>query len=131
MLKLSISKVLFEDILLKNITTIEKDANKYWKKDFLETKIIGYNIFYDIKCIEKIFFVNTFGEDKPQIIVECNKIEYLEDKNIFKIYIGKILEQKNIDLFKDEKDILIKKLIDEKQELIKFLEEMRRQSFLK
>ncbi|HRM99547.1 MAG TPA: hypothetical protein PKY07_01820, partial [Aliarcobacter cryaerophilus] len=88
--------------------------------EFLEPKIIGDNIFYDIKCIEKIVFVNTFGEDKPQIIVECNKIEYLEDKNIFKIYIGKILEQKNIDLFKDEK-----------QELIKFLEEMRRQSFLK
>ena len=131
MLKLSISKVLFEDILLKNITTIEKDATKYWKKEFLEPKIIGDNIFYDIKCIEKIVFVNTFGEDKPQIIVECNKIEYLEDKNIFKIYIGKILEQKNIDLFKDEKDILIKKLIDEKRELIKFLEEMRRQSFLK
>ena len=131
MLKLSISKVLFEDILLKNITTIEKDATKYWKKEFLEPKIIGDNIFYDIKYIEKIVFVNTFGEDKPQIIVECNKIEYLEDKNIFKIYIGKILEQKNIDLFKDEKDILIKKLIDEKQELIKFLEEMRRQSFLK
>ena len=105
MLKLSISKVLFEDILLKNITTIEKDANKYWKKEFLEPKIIGDNIFYDIKYIEKIVFVNTFGEDKPQIIVECNKIEYLEDKNIFKIYIGKILEQKNIDLFKDEKDI--------------------------
>ena len=131
MLKLSINKVLFEDIILKNITTIEKDATKYWKKEFLEPKIIGDNIFHDIKCIEKIVFVNTFGEDKPQIIVECNKIEYLEDKNIFKIYIGKILEQKNIDLFKDEKDILIKKLIDEKQELIKFLEEMRRQSFLK
>ena len=49
MLKLSISKVLFEDILLKNITTIEKDATKYWKKEFLEPKIIGDNIFYDIK----------------------------------------------------------------------------------
>ncbi|PRM95301.1 hypothetical protein CJ667_08600, partial [Aliarcobacter cryaerophilus] len=60
-----------------------------------------------------------------------NKIEYLEDKKIFKIYIGKILEQKNIDLFKDKKDILIKKLIDEKQELMNFLEEIRRKNFLK
>lgn len=126
MLKLSINKVLFEDIILKNITIIEKEATKYWKKEFLEPKIIGDNILYDIKCIEKIVFVNTFGEDKPQIIVECQKIEYLEDKNIFKIYIGKILEQKNINNFKDEKDILINELMNEKNELIKMLENIKK-----
>ena len=79
--------------------------------------------------MEKIYYEDL--ATMPILALYTNKIEYLEDKNIFKIYIGKILEQKNIDLFKDEKDILIKKLIDEKQELIKFLEEMRRQSFLK
>lgn len=126
MLKLSINKVLFEDIILKNITIIEKEATKYWKKEFLEPKIIGDNILYDIKCIEKIVFVNTFGEDKPQIIVECQKIEYLEDKNIFKIHIGKILEQKNINNFKDEKDILINELMNEKNELIKMLENIKK-----
>ncbi|PRM96589.1 hypothetical protein [Aliarcobacter cryaerophilus] len=126
MLKLSINKVLFEDIILKNITIIEKEATKYWKKEFLEPKIIEDNILYDIKCIEKIVFVNTFGEDKPQIIVECQKIEYLEDKNIFKIYIGKILEQKNINNFKDEKDILINELMNEKNELIKMLENIKK-----
>ncbi len=126
MLKLSINKVLFEDIILKNITIIEKEATKYWKKEFLEPKIIEDNILYDIKCIEKIVFVNTFGEDKPQIIVECQKIEYLEDKNIFKIHIGKILEQKNINNFKDEKDILINELINEKNELIKMLENIKK-----
>lgn len=126
MLKLSISKVLFEDILLKNITTIEKDATKYWKKEFLEPKIIGDNIFYDIKCIEKIVFVNTFGEDKPQIIVECLGIDYLEDESKFKIYLGKILEQKNINNFKDKKDILISELINEKNELIKILENIKK-----
>lgn len=126
MLKLSINKVLFEDIILKNITIIEKEATKYWKKEFLEPKIIEDNILYDIKCIEKIVFVNTFGEDKPQIIVECQKIEYLEDKNIFKIHIGKILEQKNINNFKDEKDILINELMNEKNELIKMLENIKK-----
>ncbi|AXK48899.1 hypothetical protein CRU87_02300 [Aliarcobacter trophiarum LMG 25534] len=128
MYKLSISKELFENILLKNIKVIEKEASKYWKKEFLEPKIIEDNIYYDIKSIDKIVFVNTFGEDKPQIIVECRKIEYLKDKNLFKIYLGKVLEQKNIDLFKDEKDILIKKLLDEKQELIKILEDIKRNS---
>lgn len=128
MYKLSISKELFEDILLKNIIIIEKEATKYWKKEFLEPKIIEDSIFYDIKNIEKIVFVNTFGEEKPQIIVECKKIEYLKDKNLFKIYLGKVLEQKNIDLFKDEKDILIKKLLDEKQELIEILKEIKEKS---
>ena len=44
MLKLSINKVLFEDIILKNITTIEKEATNYWKKEFLEPKIVDNNI---------------------------------------------------------------------------------------
>ncbi len=38
MLKLSINKVLFEDIILKNITTIEKEATNYWKKRVFRAK---------------------------------------------------------------------------------------------
>lgn len=128
MYKLSISKELLEDVFFKKILIIEKEATKYWKKELLEPKIVDNNIYYDIKNIGKIVFTNSFGEDKPQIIVECKKIEYLKDKNLFKIYIGKILEQKNIEFIKDEKDILIKKLLDEKQELIRILEEIKRTS---
>ena len=128
MYKLSINKELFEKILLKKINLIEKENTNYWKKELLEPKIVDNNIYYDIKNIGKIVFTNSFGEDKPQIIVECKKIEYLKDKNLFKIYIGKILEQKNIEFIKDEKDILIKKLLDEKQELIRILEEIKRTS---
>ena len=128
MYKLSISKELLEDVFLKKILIIEKEATKYWKKELLEPKIVDNNIYYDIKNIGKIVFTNSFGEDKPQIIVEYKKIEYLKDKNLFKIYIGKILEQKNIEFIKDEKDILIKKLLDEKQELIRILEEIKRTS---
>ena len=126
MLKLSINKVLFEDIILKNITTIEKEATNYWKKEFLEPKIVDNNIFYSLKKIDKIVLVNTLRDDKPQIIVECLGIDYLEDESKFKIYLGKILEQKNINNFKDKKDILISELINEKNELIKILENIKK-----
>ncbi|WP_290125348.1 hypothetical protein [Aliarcobacter cryaerophilus] len=39
---------------------------------------------------------------------------------------GKILEQKNINNFKDKKDILISELINEKNELIKILENIKK-----
>jgi hypothetical protein len=81
MLKLSINKVLFEDIILKNITTIEKEATNYWKKEFLEPKIVDNNIFYSLKKIDKIVLSNTLGNDKPQIIAECLGIDYLEDES--------------------------------------------------
>ena len=126
MLKLSINKVLFEDIILKNITTIEKEATNYWKKEFLEPKIVDNNISYSLKKIDKIVLSNTLGDDKPQIIVECLGIDYLEDESKFKIYLGKILEQKNINNFKDKKDILISELINEKNELIKMLENIKK-----
>ncbi len=126
MLKLSINKVLFEDIILKNITTIEKEATNYWKKEFLEKKIVDNNIFYNLKNIDKIILFNTLGDDKPKVISKCLGIDYLEDESKFKIYLGKILEQKNINNFKDKKDILISKLINEKNELIKILENIKK-----
>ena len=64
MLKLSINKVLFEDIILKNITTIEKEATNYWKKEFLEPKIVDKIIFYSLKKIDKIVLFNTLVSDK-------------------------------------------------------------------
>ncbi|MFV3255003.1 hypothetical protein, partial [Klebsiella pneumoniae] len=56
----------------------------------------------------------------------CLGIDYLEDESKFKIYLGKILEQKNINNFKDKKDILISELINEKNELIKILENIKK-----
>ena len=43
MLKLSINKVLFEDIILKNITTIEKEATNYWKCEIQNNLIIDFS----------------------------------------------------------------------------------------
>jgi len=124
--KLSITKELFEDILLKKITTIEKKANNHYKKELLEPIIIDNELFFDIKKIKKIKLINGLEATKPQIIIECLKIEYLKDKSIFKIYLGEILEQKNIKEFKDNKDVIIEKLIDEKKELMKILQEIKK-----
>lgn len=126
MYKFSINKDIFENILLKKVNFIEKKATSYWKKEFLSPKIIENSIFYDIKNIEKIVISNGLGDDKPKIIVECLKIEYDNENFVFKIYLGKILEHKNIDSFKDEKDILIDKLLGEKSELLKILEDIKR-----
>ena len=117
MLKLSINKVLFEDIILKNITTIEKEATNYWKKEFLEPKIVDNNIFYSLKKIDKIVLSNTLGNDKPQIIAECLGIDYLEDESKFKIYLGKILEQKNVGIEEQDKDKIIEQLLEENKKL--------------
>ena len=54
MLKLSINKVLFEDIILKNITTIEKEATNYWKKELLEPAIVDNKLTYTIKQFDKL-----------------------------------------------------------------------------
>lgn len=126
MYKLSVSKDIFEDILLKRVDFIEKKATSYWKKEFFEAKIVEDIIVYDIKNIEKLLISNGLGEDKPQIVVECLKIDYEKTTSCFKIFLGKILEQKNVDDFKDEKDILIDKLLDEKNELLKILQEIKK-----
>ncbi|WP_418185712.1 hypothetical protein ACNSOS_01705 [Aliarcobacter vitoriensis] len=126
MYKFSIKKELFEDILLKKITILEKEATSYWKKEILIPKIIDDSIFFDIKKSENLILVNGLGEDKPKIIVECLNIEYIKDKSIFRFHLGKILEQKNIDDFQDEKDILIKELLNDKNELIKILENLKK-----
>lgn len=125
MYKFIINKGLFENILLKKVVLLEKEANRYWKKELLVPKIIDDSIFYEIKKIDKILLANTLGEDKPQIIIECKKIEYIKNEMKFKIYLGNILEQKNINNFKDEKDILINQLIDEKKELMEILQKIK------
>ncbi|OCL92336.1 hypothetical protein [Arcobacter porcinus] len=125
MYKISISKELFENIFLKKEKSIEKPATKYWKKELLSPKIIDDTIFYDLIKIDKIKLINGLEKNSPQMVLECLKLDYKKDKNIFVFHLGKILEQKNIDNIDDEKDLIIKQLLDEKEELKRVLLELK------
>lgn len=115
--KISVSKELFDDLLLKKTSTLDKKSSKYWKKELLEPKIIDNKISYSIKQCDKLTITNGLGEEKPLLVVECDKIEYFTSNDSFKFHIGKILEQKNTTTQMDYKDNLIKQLIKEKEEL--------------
>jgi len=93
--KLSVNKDLFSKILSKKLYVIEKESSNYWKKELLEPIIIENKLTYKIKKINKLLITNGLGEDKPQIVIECLKIDFLQQKSIFEFYLGKILEQKN------------------------------------
>lgn len=126
MLKLSINKDLFSKILSKKLIILEKVGSAYWKKELIEPNIINDKLNYCIKQVDKLILTNGLGEDKAQILIECLKIVFIEDKNIFEFHLGKICEQKNIDKIEDEKDILIKKLLNEKKELINILSDIKK-----
>ena len=124
--KLSISKDLFENILLKKTFVLEKENTNYWKKELLEPIIIDNKLTYKIKQFKKIILTNGLGKDKPQLVMECLNVDYSIENSLFEFHLGKILEQKNI-IFEpiDEKDILIKQLLEEKEELKNILKEMK------
>ena len=127
MYKLSINKDLFENILLKKTLILEKVSTNYWKKELLEPTLKDDKLIYEIKQFKKIILTNGLGEDKPQIVIECFKVYYSIEKNVFELHLGKILEQKNIlKEVEDEKDILIKQLLNEKQELMNVLDEIKK-----
>ena len=84
MYKLSINKELFENILLKRIIILEKENTNYWKKELLEPILKENKLTYEIKQFEKIIITNGLGKDKPQIVVECLKVDYSIQKNIGK-----------------------------------------------
>lgn len=132
MFKISVNKDLFSNILLKKLCIIEKESSNYWKKELFEPIIIENELIYKIKQINKLLITNGLGEDKPQIVIECLKIDFIEQKNVFEFHLGKILEQKNIYEVKieDEKDILIKKLLDEKKELLNILNDIKKSKIL-
>jgi hypothetical protein len=125
MYKLSINKDLFENILLKRINILEKENNNYWKKELLEPKIIDDKLTYTIKQITKLLITNGLGSDKPQIIVECLKVDYSIEKGCFEFYLGKILEQKNTAANESQKDKMIEQLLKEKEELENILIEIK------
>lgn len=121
MYKLSINKELFENILLKKINILEKQNNNYWKKELLEPAILDDKLTYTIKQFDKLQITNGLGKDKPQLIIECKKVDYDIENGCFEFYLGKIIEQKNINTVEDEKDIIIKQLLEEREKLLEML----------
>ena len=119
--KLSINKELFDDILLKKINILEKQNNSYWKKELLEPSIIDDNLTYTIKQFDKLQITNGLGKDKPQMIIECKRVDYDIKNGCFEFYLGKIFEQKNINVIEDDKDIIIKQLLEEREKLLEML----------
>ncbi|MGB6329676.1 MAG: GGDEF domain-containing protein [Halarcobacter sp.] len=117
MYKISVDKELFKDIQFKKVQILEKMTSKYWKKELLEPKIENDRIKYSIKQIDKLIITNGLGEDKPQLTIECEKIDYSFKKDIFEFHLGKIQEQRNTDISEDYKDTLIEELLREKAEL--------------
>ncbi len=115
MYKISVSKDLFEDILLKKTSLLTKNSSKYWKKELLEPKIVDDKITYSIKQFEKILITNGLGEDKPQLVVECKKVDYSSSFDRFEFILGKVFEQKNTQVEEDYKDTLIEQLLKEKE----------------
>lgn len=127
MYKISVNKELFDNIYSKKITILEKENTKYWKKELLEPIIKDDKLSYTIKQVKKIQISNGLGEDKPQLVIECLKVDYSIEKNFFEFHLGKILEQKNVlNEVVDEKDILIKQLLDEKKELMNVINEIKK-----
>ena len=123
MYKISINKDLFDSILLKKIVILEKENSNYWKKELLEPQIIDDKLTYKIKQFDKILLTNGLGKDKPQLVIECNKVDYSIENSCFEFHLGKIIEQKNTTVTENDKDNLIKQLMEEREILLKQLRE--------
>lgn len=117
MLHISVGKELFEDIVTTKQKIIHKEFTNYWKKELLDISIVNDKISYDIKKVERLKISNGLGEEKPTLIVSCEQIQYNAKKNTFELYLGYILERKNINLTEDYKDTLIQQLLREKEQL--------------
>ena len=117
MYKLSINKDLFENILLKKIIILEKENTNYWKKELLEPILKDDKLTYEIKQFKKIVITNGLGNDKPQIVVECLKVDYSIENGVFEFHLGKILEQKNVGIEEQDKDKIIEQLLEENKKL--------------
>jgi len=115
--KLSINKDLFENILLKKTTILEKENTNYWKKELLEPILIDDKLSYEIKQFEKLILTNGLGNTKPQLVIECLKVDYSIEKGIFEFHLGKIIEQKNIIIQQEDKDKIIEELLQENKQL--------------
>ena len=116
MLQLNVDKRIFEDILCGKEKILIKEFTTYWKKELLEPKILNDKITYSIKEIKTIKLLNGLGSTKPQLIIECNKINYNTKDCQFEFTMGSILEQKNTRSI-DLRDDIIKQLLKEKEQM--------------
>ena len=128
MQKFSVSKELFEDILLKKALSFNKPNSKYWKKILLEPKIVDNNIEYSIRQFDTLTITNGLSKEDPSLVIECKRIDYSSHKDCFEFFLGKVIEQKNTNLEENYKDNLIEELLKEK-ELLK--DEMNRDHLTK
>ncbi len=116
--KLSISKDLFEDILMKKSKTIVKKSTKYWQKELIEPFLDKNDTLnYKIKSIDKLELTNGLNKENPKLIVSLQDIEFNQKTMEFIFHINEIIEQKNIKLKTDYKDLLIQELLKEREEL--------------
>lgn len=116
MIKISLSKEIFDKVVSKELKILKKEANKHWRKNLLEPKLIGDSIFYEIKKINKITLTHGLGEDKPQVVLEVKEINRNDKEGVFEFSLGRIIEQKNMDMKEDQNEV-IEKLRKEKEEL--------------
>ena len=77
MYKFSISKELFDDILLKKIKVLEKENTNYWKKELLEPIIIDDKLTYKIKQFEK--FVRPIDDCIKNYCIQNQKLTELKE----------------------------------------------------
>ena len=117
MYRLSINKELFEDVLLKKIFVLKKENTSYWKRELIEPKIVNDKLIYGVRSFEKILITNGLGKKKPQLIVECLNINYSIENGYFEFHLGKIIEQKNINIKENNKDKIIEQIIEENKKL--------------
>ena len=117
MLHISVNKELFEDISTTKQKILTKEMSKHWKKELLDIKIVNDKIKYSIKSVDRLKISNGLGEDKPTLIIDCEKIEFNGKKDSFDIKLGRIIERHNSFVTEDYKDSLIEQLLREKEQL--------------
>lgn len=116
MVRLNVSKEIFDSVVLDGVRQLTKDATKHWKKELLEPVLQNDILIYKIKKIKILLLSNGLGTDKPYVKFALDELEYDEAKKEFIFYLGNIIEHKNTEII-DHKDTLIQKLLKEKEQL--------------
>ncbi|MEA1913856.1 MAG: hypothetical protein U9N30_00930 [Campylobacterota bacterium] len=119
-MKISVSKEVFDGIAQEGVRLLVKKSKPYWAKEFLEPKLIDNTLEYTVRQISHLTLCNGLGGDKPSIKVSIEKVQYNKKEDQFEFIIKDIVKYKNTDI-KDDKDLIIQKLLEEKALLEKSL----------